>query len=103
MAGVRAVWLEPGAFDDGCISYARQKFEVAVGGSESIWSILDKGEDAMRRARAGVWVNEWTRREEREERKEIGRRRKRHELGVQEAQSAGQSDGSPRMPRYSSL
>ena len=114
-AGVRAVWLEPGAFDYDSIRYARRKFDVAVGGSESIWSILNEGEDAMRRARQQMRVKECARREEREktteiekvevngEVKEIKKRRGKHEPRAQEGQSTEQSGDSIRLPRYSSL
>ena len=109
IAGVRAVWLEPGAFDNYNISYARRKFDIVVHGSERIWSILDEGENAMRRARKQMWVNDGARREEEEKVEvevkveEIKNRRQKHGAKAQEPQSAEQNDFSTRLPRYSSL
>ncbi|KIW54083.1 hypothetical protein, variant [Exophiala xenobiotica] len=52
-AGVRAVWLQPGSFDDRDLKYAKENFESAVGGFEpgtvggEGWCVLVDGENAM--------------------------------------------------------
>ena len=53
-AGVPAVWLQPGSFDDAGLQYAKEEFEVAIGGkggkgSEG-WCILVDGKDGMKAA-----------------------------------------------------
>lgn len=55
-AGVKAVWLQPGSFDDEGMKYARENFESAVGGFDDGtvggegWCVLVDGENAMRAA-----------------------------------------------------
>jgi len=52
-AGVRAVWLQPGSFEDGELEYAKENFESAVGGFEDGtvggegWCVLVDGENMM--------------------------------------------------------
>ena len=55
-AGVKAVWLQPGSFDDEELKYAKENFESAVGGFEDGtvggegWCVLVDGENMMRGA-----------------------------------------------------
>jgi predicted CoA-binding protein len=52
-AGVKAVWLQPGSFDDAILKWARDNFESAVGGFESGtvggegWCVLVDGERTL--------------------------------------------------------
>lgn len=53
-AGVPAVWLQPGAFDDAVLDYARKNFEAVVAGdggrgSEG-WCVLVDGEEGLEKA-----------------------------------------------------
>jgi predicted CoA-binding protein len=47
-AGIPAVWLQPGAFDDTVLEYARQHFSVAIAGQgghgDEGWCVLVDGE-----------------------------------------------------------
>lgn len=49
--GVRAVWLQPGSFDDEILEYAEANFEAAIGGSGGRggegWCVLVDGESAL--------------------------------------------------------
>ena len=62
--GVKAVWLQPGSFDEEGLKFAKDNFDVAVGGSEEGttgpegWCVLADGEATM--SRAGV---KWTKQE----------------------------------------
>lgn len=53
LAGVRAVWLQPGSFDDNDLAYAEANFAIAVGGYEGKsknsegWCVLVDGEKVM--------------------------------------------------------
>jgi predicted CoA-binding protein len=55
-AGVKAVWLQPGSFDEEGMKYAKENFESAVGGYDvgtvggEGWCVLVDGEEAMRKA-----------------------------------------------------
>ena len=55
-AGVKAVWLQPGSFDDEGMKFAKENFESAVGGYDEGtmggegWCVLVDGEDAMEKA-----------------------------------------------------
>ncbi|ETN46735.1 uncharacterized protein HMPREF1541_00924 [Cyphellophora europaea CBS 101466] len=55
-AGVKAVWLQPGSFDDSSLKWARENFESAVGGFEDGtvggegWCVLVDGENALNAA-----------------------------------------------------
>ena len=53
-AGVPAVWLQPGSFDDAGLEYARREFKAGVGGDGGRggegWCVLMDGEDAMKAA-----------------------------------------------------
>jgi predicted CoA-binding protein len=55
-AGVRAVWLQPGSFEDPDLEFAKENFESAVGGFEEGtmggegWCVLVDGENALRAA-----------------------------------------------------
>ena len=49
--GIKAVWLQPGTFDEEVMKYAKSNFEAAVGGPGGAgregWCVLVDGEDAM--------------------------------------------------------
>ena len=52
--GIKAVWLQPGTFDDKVMEFANESFEAAVGGdggrgSEG-WCVLVDGERAAKLA-----------------------------------------------------
>ncbi|KAF1982703.1 NAD(P)-binding protein [Aulographum hederae CBS 113979] len=53
-AGIKAVWLQPGTFDDEVLEFARQGFEAAIAGMEEGtvgdegWCVLVDGEDGLR-------------------------------------------------------
>ena len=53
-AGVKAVWLQPGSFDQEGLKYATQEFEAGVGGEGGKggegWCVLVDGEGIMRKA-----------------------------------------------------
>jgi len=55
-AGVKAVWLQPGSFEDQDLQYAKENFESAVGGFEDGtiggegWCVLVDGENMMEAA-----------------------------------------------------
>jgi len=55
-AGVKAVWFQPGSFEDEDLKYAKDNFESAVGGFEDGtvggegWCVLVDGENALRGA-----------------------------------------------------
>jgi len=58
-AGIPAVWLQPGTFDDEIMAYARKEFKAAIGGFEGDtiqttgdegWCVLVDGEDGLRLA-----------------------------------------------------
>ena len=56
-AGIEAVWLQPGSFDDEVMEYARREFRAAIGGMEGKrklrgnegegWCVLVDGEWGM--------------------------------------------------------
>jgi predicted CoA-binding protein len=52
--GVKAVWLQPGSFEEQDLEYAKKNFESAVGGFEDGtvggegWCVLVDGENALR-------------------------------------------------------
>ena len=50
-AGVPAVWLQPGTFDEDVLEYAKQNFEAAVGGKGGAgsegWCVLVDGEECL--------------------------------------------------------
>jgi len=52
-AGVKAVWFQPGSFEDEDLEYAKKNFESAVGGFEDGtvggegWCVLVDGENAL--------------------------------------------------------
>lgn len=52
--GVPAVWLQPGAFDDAVLDYARGNFEAVVAGDGGRggegWCVLVDGEEGLERA-----------------------------------------------------
>lgn len=54
--GIPAVWLQPGAFEDRDLEYAKQNFESAIGGFEpgtvggEGWCVLVDGENSLRAA-----------------------------------------------------
>lgn len=54
-AGIKAVWLQPGSFDDEGLAYAKREFAAAIGGNggrgSSGWCILVDGERALQEAR----------------------------------------------------
>ena len=53
LAGVKAVWLQPGSFDDEVMAFAKGAFECVVGGrGDGVgggegWCVLVHGEEAM--------------------------------------------------------
>jgi predicted CoA-binding protein len=55
-AGIKAVWLQPGSFDQEAIRYAKDNFESAIGGYEEGtvggegWCVLVDGERSMKDA-----------------------------------------------------
>lgn len=53
-AGIKAVWLQPGSFDDEGLAYAKSEFVAAIGGKggqgSSGWCILVDGESALQQA-----------------------------------------------------
>jgi myo-inositol-hexaphosphate 3-phosphohydrolase len=58
-AGVPAVWLQPGSYDDNVMAYARKEFRAAIGGlegdqlqtnGEEGWCVLVDGEDGLKLA-----------------------------------------------------
>lgn len=60
-AGIPAVWLQPGSFDDEILAYARKEFKAAIGGTEpgsdglasggeDGWCVLVDGEEGLRLA-----------------------------------------------------
>jgi predicted CoA-binding protein len=58
-AGVPAVWLQPGTFDDEVLAYARKEFKAAIAGTEGDalqsnghdgWCVLVDGEDGLKLA-----------------------------------------------------
>ncbi|KIX93519.1 uncharacterized protein Z520_10697 [Fonsecaea multimorphosa CBS 102226] len=55
-AGIKAVWLQPGSFEDQDLAYAKENFESAVGGFEDGtvgsegWCVLVDGENMLRAA-----------------------------------------------------
>ncbi|CBX90898.1 hypothetical protein LEMA_P059320.1 [Plenodomus lingam JN3] len=59
-AGVPAVWLQPGSFDDEVLAYARANFEAAIGGDggggTEGWCVLVDGEEGLKLA-----GREWSR------------------------------------------
>ncbi|KAF2637618.1 NAD(P)-binding protein, partial [Massarina eburnea CBS 473.64] len=59
-AGVPAVWLQPGSFDDEVLAYAREEFKAAVAGDGGDggegWCVLVDGEAGLRAA-----GREWSR------------------------------------------
>jgi predicted CoA-binding protein len=54
--GIKAVWLQPGTFDDEILKYAQEEFEAGVGGTDGGtvggegWCVLVDGEQALDRA-----------------------------------------------------
>ncbi|KAL9619706.1 MAG: hypothetical protein Q9160_005726 [Pyrenula sp. 1 TL-2023] len=50
-AGIPAVWLQPGTFDEEVMEYAKANFQAAVGGEGGNggegWCVLVDGEDAL--------------------------------------------------------
>ena len=52
--GIKAVWLQPGSFDDEILSFAKKEFESGVGGDGGAgsegWCVLVDGEKAMKDA-----------------------------------------------------
>ena len=50
-AGIPAVWLQPGSFDDESLAYAKKEFAAAIGGTggrgSSEWCILVDGDEAL--------------------------------------------------------
>ncbi len=53
-AGVRAVWLQPGSFDDEGLEFARREFEAGIGGDGGRggegWCVLVDGDSGLRAA-----------------------------------------------------
>lgn len=59
-AGIPAVWLQPGTFDDEVMEYARREFKAAIGGDGGNggegWCVLVDGEEGLNAA-----GREWSR------------------------------------------
>lgn len=59
-AGVPAVWLQPGSFDDEILEYANKSFKAAIagdgGGGGEGWCVLVDGEGGLKEA-----GREWSR------------------------------------------
>lgn len=53
-AGVPAVWLQPGSFDDEGLEFAKRNFKAGVGGDGGNggegWCVLVDGEEALQAA-----------------------------------------------------
>lgn len=53
-AGIPAVWLQPGSFDQEGLEYAKANFKAAVGGDGGVggegWCVLVDGESALKAA-----------------------------------------------------
>ncbi|KAF2663740.1 NAD(P)-binding protein [Microthyrium microscopicum] len=55
-AGVPAVWLQPGSYNDEVMAFARKEFDAAIGGTEGGtsgdegWCVLVDGEDGLKLA-----------------------------------------------------
>jgi len=51
-AGIPAVWLQPGTFDDDVLTYAKENFTAAIAGDGGRggegWCVLVDGEEGMR-------------------------------------------------------
>lgn len=45
-AGIKAVWMQPGSFDDEGLEYAKKEFAVGIGGNG--WCILKDGDEGLR-------------------------------------------------------
>lgn len=54
-AGVPAVWLQPGSFDEEILQFAMKEFEACVGGlggrAVDGWCVLKDGDEALQGAR----------------------------------------------------
>lgn len=54
-AGVTAVWLQPGSFDNEILEFAKREFEAAIGGEEGRggegWCVLVDGDQFLDAAR----------------------------------------------------
>jgi predicted CoA-binding protein len=56
--GIKAVWLQPGSYDDTTLKFAREEFEGGVGGKEGLndtageegWCVLVDGEQGLKKA-----------------------------------------------------
>lgn len=50
-AGIPAVWLQPGSFDDEVLAYAKSNFKAAIGGDGGMghegWCVLVDGEEGL--------------------------------------------------------
>ncbi|PVH93630.1 NAD(P)-binding protein [Periconia macrospinosa] len=59
-AGIPAVWLQPGSFDDEVLEYARKEFKAAIAGDggngHEGWCVLVDGEEGLKAA-----GREWSR------------------------------------------
>lgn len=53
-AGIPAVWLQPGSFDDDALRFAKQEFVAGIGGEGGMggegWCVLVDGDEALRSA-----------------------------------------------------
>lgn len=54
-AGIPAVWLQPGTFDDEVLEFAKKEFTAGVGGEGGDggegWCVLVDGDEALRKVR----------------------------------------------------
>ena len=56
-AGVPAVWLQPGSFNDEGLQFAKKEFKAGVGGAGGLggegWCVLVDGDQALQSAQEG--------------------------------------------------
>ena len=57
-AGIPAVWLQPGSFNDEALRFAKQEFVAGIGGEGGMgsegWCVLVDGDEALQSARNKV-------------------------------------------------
>jgi hypothetical protein len=60
--GIKAVWLQPGSYDEATLKFAREEFEGGVGGKEGLddkageegWCVLVDGDEGLKKAGRGL-------------------------------------------------
>lgn len=52
--GIKAVWLQPGTFDEEVLAFAKREFEAGIGGDGGMgsegWCVLVDGEKGLKAA-----------------------------------------------------